>query len=92
MPKSQGRGETQTEKVYKLNTNVKIKRLEKLCYSIQKVLNGLNDNQYRFYIMCFEKGYSKVKICVDMPIGEATYHRYKNRIIYALADELGFVE
>ena len=91
MPKSQGRGETQTEKVYKLSTNAQIKRLESICNAIHKVLNGLNDNQYAFYVLYFEKGLSKIKVCMEMPISESTYDRYKKKIVYKLAEELGFI-
>ena len=91
MPKSQNRSENLTDRVYKLNTNAQIKRLEELCLSTQKVLNGLNDSQYKFYVMYFEKGYSKIKVCMEMPISESTYDRYKKRIVYKLAEELGFL-
>lgn len=83
--------EGQTEKVYKLMTNTIIKRLENICYHIEKVLSELDDNKYEFYVRCYEKRQSKVKICMEMPITERSYDRYKNKIIYSLAEELGFI-
>ena len=91
VPKGKNRSESMTNKVYKLMTNNKINRLEKMCYKISKVLEGLNDIEYQFFIRCFEKNQSKVKICIEMSISESTFHRYKNKIIYSLAEELGFL-
>ncbi len=91
-PPSKNKGnEVQTVKVHKLMTNTQINRLTTMCTAIENALSRLNDTQYEFYIRCFEKGQSKVKICIEMPIGEATFHRYKNKIICLLAENLGYV-
>ena len=92
VPSSPNRGsEGQTNKVHRLMTNTIIRRLEDMCYHIEKVLNELDDNKYEFYTRCFEKRQSKVKICMEMPIAEKTYYRYKDKIVYSLAEELGFI-
>jgi len=92
MPGSPNRGnEQQTSKVSELMSNKMIHRLKYTVEAIKKVLKGLNETQKDFYKLYFENGYFKTKVCMDMPIGEATFHRYKNRIIYALAQELGYL-
>lgn len=92
MPGNPNRGnEGQTEKVFKLISNNRINRLERIINAIHKTLEGLNEEQYKFYIRYFQKGQSRTKVCIELPIGEATFHRYKNRIIYALAKELGYL-
>ena len=91
-PSSPNKGnEGQTAKVYKLMTNKMLERMQTMCNRIHKVLEGLNGAQYELYIRHFEKGESKTKVCIEMHIGEATFHRYKNKIIYGLAEELGFI-
>lgn len=92
VPGSPNKGnEGQTAKVHELITNNMIKRLLTMCKKINKVLEGLNGAQYELYVRHFEKGESKTKVCLEMHIGEATFHRYKNKIIYGLAEELGFI-
>ena len=92
VPGSPNKGnEGQTSKVYILMNNNQINRLQRICNKITKVLEGLDGNQYELYIRHFEKGQSKTKVCIEMHIGEATFHRYKNKIIYGLAEELGFI-
>ena len=92
VPRGSNKGnENITNKVYKLMSNNQISRLEHIFNKIEKVLEKLNDTQYEFYIRYFEKGQSKVKICLEMPISERTHERYKKRIIYYLAEELGFL-
>ncbi len=83
--------ECQTKKVNDLITNNQINRLENMCKKISKVLDGLDGAQHELYNRHFEKGESKTKICIEMHIGEATFHRYKNKIIYGLAEELGYI-
>ncbi len=91
-PGNQNKGnEAQTNKVYKLITDKQINRFKSICEAIERMLKRLNENQYEFYIRCFEKRQSKVRICMEMPISEPTFHRYKNRIIYYLAEELGYL-
>lgn len=92
VPSSPNKGnECQTSKVYRIMTDRQIKRIENMCYHIERILSMLNDAQYEFYVRYFEKGQSKVKICIEMPISEATFHRYKNKIIILLARELDFI-
>lgn len=92
VPSSPNKGnESQTSKVYKLMTNIKINRLENICYHIEKILSELDGVKYDFYVRCFEKRHSKVKICMETNISEKTYYRYWNCIIYNLAEELGFL-
>lgn len=91
-PSSPNKGnEGQTRKVYELMTNGMIKRLENMCYHIEKVLSELDGTRYEFYVRCFEKRQSKVKICMEMPITERSYERYKKKIVYLLAEELGYI-
>lgn len=91
-PSSPNKGnEGQTAKVYRLITNMQIKRLSEMCKHINNVLSILDDIKYEFYIRCFEKKQSKVTICLEMPISEETYYRYKKYIVNALAEELGFI-
>lgn len=91
-PSSPNKGnEAQTSKVYKLITDKQINRLKHICEAIEKVLKRLNNNQYEFYTRYFEKRQSKVKICMEMPISERTHERYKKRIVYYLAEELGYL-
>ena len=91
-PSSPNKGnEGQTRKVYELMTNGIIKRLENMCYHIEKVLSELDGTKYEFYVRCFEKRQSKVKICMETHISEKTYYRYRNYVIYNLAEELGFL-
>lgn len=92
VPGSPNKGnEGQTSKVYELMTNNMIKRLQTMCKKINKVLEGLNEEQHELYVRHFENGESKTKVCIEMHIGEATFYRYKNKIIYGLAEELGFI-
>lgn len=92
VPRNPNQGnEVQTQKVYELMTNTRITRLENICYHIEKVIENLDIQKYEFYIKCFEKEHNKIKICMDMPISEKTYYRYKNYIIEKLAEELGFI-
>ena len=92
MPGNPNKGnENQTNKVYDLINNSVLKRLQNICDKINKVLQGLTGDQYELYVRHFKKGESKTKVCLEMHIGEATFHRYKNKIIYGLAKELGFV-
>ena len=82
MPGSPNKGnEGQTTKVYNLITNKMITRLQAMCKKIHKVLEGLSGEQYELYVRHFEKGESKTKVCIEMHIGEATFHRYKNQRI-----------
>lgn len=91
-PGSPNKGnEGQTSKVYNLMNSNQINRLQRICNKINKVLEGLEQSQYELYVRHFEKGQSKTKVCIEMHIGEATFHRYKNKIIYSLAEELGFI-
>ena len=83
--------EGQTAKVQALINSTVIKRLQNICNKIYKVLQGLNGEQYELYVRHFEKGESKTKVCLEMHIGEATFHRYKNKIIYGLAKEIGYM-
>ncbi len=92
VPGSPNKGnEGQTSKVYELITNNMINRLQTICRKIENVLSELDDIRYEFYIRCFEKRQSKVKICMEMPIAEKTYYRYKKYIINKLAEELGYI-
>lgn len=92
MPSSPNRGnEQQTSKVDKLINNNQINRLERVTKSIYKVLEGLNEEQYNFYVRYFQRGHGKCKVCLDMPISERTFERYKRRVVYALARELGYL-
>ena len=79
-----------TNKVDKLINNKTIIRIETVVKAIDKVIEGLNADQTKFYNRCFKRGQNKYTIISEMPISEATYNRYKTNIINALANELGY--
>jgi RinA family phage transcriptional activator len=91
MPSSPNRGQEQlTPKVYKLMTNVRLKKLAETVDAIDRVIVGLDDSQLAFFDMYYKRGFGRYKVCMNMPLSEATYFRYKNKIIDSLAEKLGY--
>lgn len=91
MPGSPNRGKEQlTNKVQQLINNTEINRVKRVIRDITKVLEGLNDLEYEVYVRHFKRGQSPIKVCVESPMSERSFFRNKNKIIYKLADEMGF--
>lgn len=92
MPKTKNYNyESQTEKVYKLLTDKRIKRLTEITKAIEKVLNGLSEYEYKFYEEYYKKGNNRIRCIYNLGISERTFSNYRSKIVLRLAEELGYI-
>lgn len=89
-PKGQGSTGKPTErKTVKLMTTIALIQLEKTITAIENVKDRLNDDYKKFFEFNYIKQAGIVKTCNEIPIGERTYYNMRDKIVYAVGQEMG---
>lgn len=89
-PKGQGGNGKPTErKAVKLMTTIALIQLEKTIAAIETVKDRLNDDYKKFFEFNYIKQAGIVKTCNEIPIGERTYYNMRDKIVYAVGQEMG---
>lgn len=91
-PKGQGgTGKPTERKAVKLMSTTALLKLENTITAIEKVTNRLNDDYKKFFEFNYIKQAGIVKTCNEIPIGERTYYNMRDKIVYAVGQELGLL-
>lgn len=91
-PKGQGGTGNPTEsKALKLTSSVAIVKLESTLNAIEKVRSRLNEDYLKFFEFNYIKQAGIVKTCNEIPIGERTYYNMRDKIVYAVGQEMGLI-
>lgn len=91
-PKGQGSTSNPTEqKAVKLISSVALMKIEKTLDAINRVYNNLESDYKLFFDWHYIKGAGIVKTCQETKISEATYYRWRDRIIYMVGEEMGLI-
>lgn len=89
-PKGQGgTGKPTERKTVKLMTTIALIQLEKTITAIENVKDRLNDDYKKFFEFNYIKQAGIVKTCNEIPIGERTYYNMRDKIVYAVGQEMG---
>lgn len=82
------------DKTLRLVTNKRIKRMEQIIRAIESVINELPEDKYRLIELRYwsrPRRLTDSGIAMEINIGIATYYRWSDGIILAIANELGMV-
>lgn len=91
-PKGQGGTGKPTEiKAVKLMSSTALLKLENTITAIEKVKIQLNKDYTKFFELNYIKQAGIVKTCNEIPIGERTYYNMRDKIVYAVGQELGLL-
>ncbi len=84
-----GNGKPTERKAFKLMSSTALLKLEDTITAIEKVKNQLNDDYTKFFELNYIKQAGIVKTCNEIPIGERTYYNMRDKIVYAVGQEMG---
>ena len=91
-PKGQGGTRNPTErKGIKLVSSTSLLKLESTNNAIKKVYMQLNQNYKKFFDWNYIKQVGIVRTCQEVHISEATYYRWRDKIVYAVGEEMGII-
>lgn len=90
-PRGNTTGDPTQQKALKLISNVALARIQYTVDAIKRVYENLTEEYKDFFDWCFTKDAGKVKTCEKVHIAPRTYNRWKDKIIYATAKELGLL-
>jgi RinA family phage transcriptional activator len=82
------------QKAFKLLTNKRIKRMEETCRAIERIINDLPEEKYRLVELRYwtrPRELTDNGIAMQLNIGIATYYRWSDDIIKAIAVEMGLM-
>lgn len=82
-------GKPAEKKAFKLMTTVSLIQLEKRVQAIEKVKESLNEDYKKFFEFNYIKQVGIVKTCNEIPICERTYYNMRDKIVYAVGQEMG---
>lgn len=74
-----------------MTSSVAIVKLESTLNAIEKVRSRLNEDYLKFFEFNYIKQAGIVKTCNEIPIGERTYYNMRDKIVYAVGQEMGLV-
>lgn len=90
-PHGQGSTSNPTEqKAVKLISSVALMKIEKTIGAIDKVYDHLENDYKKFFDWNYKRNAGIVKTCQEVNISEKTYHRWRDRIVYMVGEEMGF--
>ncbi len=91
-PKGKGETGKPTEgKAIKLMSSIAIVKLENTINAIEKVKSRLNEDYQKFFEFNYIKQAGIVKTCNEIPIGERTYYNMRDKIVFAVGQEMGLL-
>lgn len=91
-PKGQGGTGNPTErKGIKLVSSTSLLKLESTNNAIKKVYMQLNQNYKKFFDWNYIKQVGIVRTCQEVHISEATFYRWRDKIVYAVGEEMGII-
>ncbi len=91
-PKGQGGTSKPTErKGIKLVSSTSLLKMESTNDAIKKVYKQLDKNYKDFFDWNYIKQVGIVKTCQKVNISEATFYRWRDKIVYAVGEEMGII-
>lgn len=91
-PTGQGMTGKPTErKAMRLVTSTALLKMEQTVDAIDKVRKMMSDDYIKFFELNYIKQLGTIGVQCEAHISEATYHRWKYNIIYAVGRELGVI-
>lgn len=77
-------------KAINLATNTLLKRLIRTVDALERAISNMDENEHKVYELYYESQISwEDIISIHLPMGRATFYRYKKNIIYKVAHEMG---
>lgn len=90
-PRGNTVGNPTEQKAMKLVSSTALLKIERNLKAIDRVYNQLNEEYKRFFDYNYIKQVGIVKTCNEIPIGERTYYNMRDKIIYAVGQEMGLL-
>lgn len=78
--------------VISILSNKQISRLSSTIGAINNALKMLDKVHYDFFRSYYIMRYGKLKICDQLGLSERSFYNYKNRIVWAVATEMGWMD
>ncbi len=91
-PKGQGgTGKPTERKAIKLVSSTALLKMESTNDAIKKVYKQLDQNYKDFFDWNYIKQVGIVRTCQEVNISEATFYRWRDKIVYAVGEEMGII-
>lgn len=91
-PKRQGgTGKPTERKAIKLVSSTALLKMESTNDAIKKVYKQLEKNYKDFFDWNYIKQVEIVRTCQEVNISEATFYRWRDKIVYAVGEEMGII-
>lgn len=91
-PKGQGgTGKPTERKGIKLVSSTSLLKMESTNNAIKKVYSQLNEAYKDFFDWNYIKQVGIVRTCQEANISEATFYRWRDKIVYAVGEEMGII-
>ena len=91
-PKGQGgTGKPTERKGIKLVSSTALLKMESTNDAIKKVYKQLDKNYKDFFDWNYKKQVGIVRTCQEVNISEATFYRWRDKIVYAVGEEMGII-